>query len=68
MIDVGTEILRMRLFSVVENEWFRNVSDKQINDFIHWAAEGQVFFYPSHELILDAAFKGYVKGLRYERD
>lgn len=47
----------------VGSKWLQLVSEYELDQFIEWAAPGQVLFYPGNERLLQQAFSGYLIGL-----
>lgn len=54
------------IVSEVGVQWMQGLSEEELNHFLIWAAEGQVYFYPGNERSLGDAFRGYVTGLRFK--
>jgi len=72
LTDHIIEGMRIEWISKIENEvgsrWLEGLSEDELNHFLIWAAQGQIYFYPGNNEKLGDAFRGYVTGLRYYRE
>ena len=59
--------MRIEWLNKIENEvgsrWMKDVSEDELNYFLIWAVQGQVYFYPGNNEKLGDAFRGYVIGI-----
>jgi len=65
-MDKTEKQVKQELFDRLDKEvgilWMRNISPEQMEIFLTWALEGQVYSNPGNDVYLGDAFRGFVAG------
>lgn len=65
-MDKTKKQVKQELFGRLEREvsilWTRKISPEQMEIFLTWALEGQVYSNPGNDVYLGDAFRGFVMG------